>query len=131
MIDVVYFSSVSEQTKRFVEKLDPEVSYRIPLRRNEEPLVVDRPYVLITPSYGAGTEHRAVPPQVIKFLNNEQNRSLIRGVVAGGNRNYGSYFGYAGGVVAKKCNVPVLGHFEVFGMPGEAEQIRRKIGEAA
>lgn len=129
MIDIVYFSSVSGQTERFVRKVDPEVSYRIPLVRGEEHLRVDKPYVLITPTYGAGRDHRAVPPQVIKFLNDEHNRSLIRGVVAGGNRNYGKYFCYAADVIASKCNVPILGKFEVFGLPGEAEEIRSKIGE--
>lgn len=127
MIDVVYFSSVSGQTERFVEKLGATAAHRIPLRRTEEFLRVDRPYVLITPSYGAGSDRKAVPPQVIKFLNDERNRSLIRGVVSGGNRNYGKYFCYAGEVIARKCEVPVLGQFEVFGMPGEAEEIKKRL----
>lgn len=127
MIDIVYFSSVSEQTKRFVQKLGVTRSYRIPLRPADGSLSMASPYVLITPTYGAGRDHKAVPPQVIKFLNNPTNRRFIRGVVAGGNRNYGQYFCYAADVVAEKCNVPVLGRFEVFGLPGEAETIKKEI----
>lgn len=127
MIDVVYFSSVSGQTERFVRKLDVPHSYRIPLRRGDEPLKVDSPYVLITPTYGAGRDHKAVPPQVIKFLNDPDNRKYMRGVVAGGNKNYGKYFCYAADVIAEKCNVPVLGKFEIFGLPGEAEDIQKEI----
>ena len=37
-----------------------------------------------------------VPKQVIAFLNNEHNRSLIRGVIAAGNNNFGAEFAYAG-----------------------------------
>ncbi|AJE33970.1 MAG: class Ib ribonucleoside-diphosphate reductase assembly flavoprotein NrdI [Corynebacterium humireducens] len=122
---VVYFSSVTENTRRFVEKLDlPNV--RIPLHRNEEPLVVDEPYVLVCPTYGGGASlthqnSRPVPVQVIRFLNDERNRSLIRAVVAGGNSNFGSDFGLAGEIIAKKCNVPYVYRFELM---GNSEDVR-------
>ncbi|NYM64127.1 class Ib ribonucleoside-diphosphate reductase assembly flavoprotein NrdI, partial [Salmonella enterica] len=41
---VVYFSSTTENTHRFVQKLGFP-SARIPLRRTDEPLVVNEPYV--------------------------------------------------------------------------------------
>ena len=50
---VVYFSSATRNTERFVEKLDLP-SKRIPLHKTEPPLVVDEPYVLICPTYGGG-----------------------------------------------------------------------------
>lgn len=127
MIDVVYFSSVSKQTERFVEKLGLDRVHKIPLTKGDGDLVVNRPYILITPTYGAGNGHRPVPPQVVRFLNNKSNRELLRGVVGGGNRNYGKFYGYASDMIAQKCNVPLLGKFEVFGLPGEAEDIKRKI----
>ena len=83
---VVYFSSVTDNTHRFVQKLDlPNV--RIPLRLKDEPLIVNEPYVLVCPTYGGGVSltgenSRPVPRQVIRFLNNEHNRSFIRAVVA-------------------------------------------------
>lgn len=122
---VVYFSSVTENTRRFVEKLDlPNV--RIPLHRNEEPLIVNEPYVLVCPTYGGGASlthqnSRPVPVQVIRFLNNEHNRSLIRAVVAGGNSNFGSDFGLAGEIIAKKCSVPYVYRFELM---GNSEDVR-------
>ena len=94
---VVYFSSVTDNTHRFVQKLDlPNV--RIPLRLKDEPLIVNEPYVLVCPTYGGGVSltgenSRPVPRQVIRFLNNEHNRSFIRAVVAGGNSNFGADFG--------------------------------------
>ena len=122
---VVYFSSVTENTRRFVEKLGlPNV--RIPLHRKEEPLIVDEPYVLVCPTYGGGASmthqnSRPVPVQVIRFLNNEHNRGLIRAVVAGGNSNFGRDFGLAGEIISEKCSVPYVYRFELM---GNSEDVR-------
>ena len=116
---VVYFSSVTDNTHRFVQKLDlPNV--RIPLRLKDEPLIVNEPYVLVCPTYGGGVSmtgenSRPVPRQVIRFLNNEHNRSFIRAVVAGGNSNFGADFGKAGEVISAKCKVPYVYRFEMMG----------------
>lgn len=116
---VVYFSSVTDNTHRFVQKLDlPNV--RIPLRLKDEPLIVNEPYVLVCPTYGGGVSltgenSRPVPRQVIRFLNNEHNRSFIRAVVAGGNSNFGADFGKAGEVISAKCKVPYVYRFEMIG----------------
>ena len=116
---VVYFSSATENTHRFVQKLGFP-SARIPLRRTEEPLQVNEPYVLVCPTYGGGASishqnSRPVPKQVIKFLNDEHNRSLIRAVIAGGNSNFGADFGKAGDVISAKCKVPYVYRFELLG----------------
>ncbi|MGH3558906.1 MAG: ribonucleotide reductase stimulatory protein, partial [Mycobacterium sp.] len=76
--NLVYFSSVSENTHRFVQKLGIPAT-RIPLHGCIE---VDQPYVLVLPTYGGGratpniNDGGYVPKQVIKFLNNEHNRAL-------------------------------------------------------
>lgn len=72
MSQLVYFSSSSENTQRFIERLGlPAV--RIPLNERER-IQVDEPYILIVPSYGGGGTAGAVPRQVIRFLNDEHNR---------------------------------------------------------
>lgn len=125
---VVYFSSATENTRRFVDKLQlPNV--RIPLRANAPELVVDEPYVLVCPTYGGGVsisgkQGKPVPIQVVKFLNNPHNRSLIRAVVAGGNSNFGSDFGKAGDVIAAKCNVPYVYRFELMGNDEDVATLR-------
>ena len=116
---VVYFSSVTENTRRFVDKLGFP-SARIPLRATDEPLLVNEPYVLVCPTYGGGVSlskgnTKPVPKQVIKFLNNEHNRSFIRAVIAGGNTNFGEDFGKAGDVISAKCQVPYVYRFELIG----------------
>lgn len=123
VVDLVYFSSVSGNTHRFVEKLG-RPALRIPLRSSEEPLVVAEPYVLLLPTYGGGPETRAVPKQVIRFLNDERNRRNLRGVIAAGNTNFGEAYGIAGDIVARKCRVPFLYRFELFGTPDDVTAVQ-------
>ncbi|MFC0581747.1 class Ib ribonucleoside-diphosphate reductase assembly flavoprotein NrdI [Micrococcoides hystricis] len=113
--DLVFFSSVSENTRRFVERLDLPAA-RIPLRPRSEGMIrVARPFVLVVPTYGGGAHAGAVPKQVIAFLNDPVNRSLIRGVITAGNTNFGEDYCLAGPIISAKCNVPELYRFELLG----------------
>lgn len=132
---VVYFSSATENTHRFVNKLGFP-SARIPLRANDEPLEVNEPYVLVCPTYGGGVaisgeNSRPVPIQVIKFLNNEHNRSYIRAVIAGGNSNFGADFGKAGDIISAKCKVPYVYRFELMGNDEDVSLCRKGLVENA
>ncbi|MGN0101890.1 class Ib ribonucleoside-diphosphate reductase assembly flavoprotein NrdI [Dietzia sp. CH92] len=132
-VRIVYFSNISEYTKRFVDKLGfPAV--RIPVRRTEPMPVVSDPYVLIVPTYGGsleitGKSGAAVPRQVVAFLNNAHNRSLCRGVIAGGNTNFGADFGRSGDVIAKKLGVPYLYRFELMGTHEDVIRVREGLEE--
>jgi protein involved in ribonucleotide reduction len=121
LYDVVYFSSASENTKRFVEKLPSEVDLiRIPLRwEDQNPLHVAKEYVLVLPTYGGGEYEKAVPRQVVKFLNVKSNRDLIRGVIGTGNTNFGEHYCLAADVVAAKTGVPLLQRVEILGTPDD------------
>ena len=133
MSRLVYFSSVSGNTHRFVEKLQEARSdwtaSRIPLKTKEDSLSVVDPYVLVLPTYGGGNGEGAVPKQVIRFLNDEGNRSLIRGVIAAGNTNFGEAYCLAGDIVAAKCDVPLLYRFEVFGTPDDVAAVNSGLEE--
>lgn len=126
---LVYFSSASENTHRLVQRLR-HPSVRIPLRPRTEGMIrVSRPYVLVVPSYGGGDAKKAVPRQVITFLNDPQNRSLIRGVVTAGNTNFGEDYCIAGPVIAKKCGVPELYRFELLGNAHDVKTIDHGLDE--
>jgi protein involved in ribonucleotide reduction len=122
MTNLVYFSSVSGNTKRFIEKLGRPAA-RIPLHARENALHAEEPYVLVVPTYGGGDGKGAVPKQVIRFLNDPENRTLIRGVISAGNTNFGSAFGLAGDIIAAKTGVPHLYRFEVFGTPDDVRAV--------
>ncbi|MBZ6729785.1 class Ib ribonucleoside-diphosphate reductase assembly flavoprotein NrdI [Klebsiella grimontii] len=124
---IVYFSSSSENTHRFVQRLGlPAV--RIPLNERER-IQVDEPYILIVPSYGGGGTAGAVPRQAIRFLNDPHNRQLIRGVIAAGNRNFSEAYGRAGDVIKQKCGVPYLYRFELMGTPQDVDNVRKGVSE--
>ena len=129
--NLVYFSSVSENTHRFVQKLGL-AALRIPLHGRIE---VDEPYVLVLPTYGGGRalgptdDGGYVPKQVIAFLNDEHNRSLLRGVIAAGNTNFGAEFCYAGDVIARKCGVPYLYRFELMGTDEDVQAVRAGLAD--
>lgn len=127
---IVYFSSVTRNTEIFVHNLGYD-STRIPID-SKDSVTVTQPYVLVTPTYGGGeTVHgkkaNPVPIQVVKFLNNPENRKYIRGVIAGGNRNFGADFGVAGDVVSQKCNVPCLHRFELQGTQSDIDVVQQGI----
>lgn len=121
---IAYFSSISGNTHRFVERLDlPAV--RIPLRPRVEGMInIDKPSVLILPTYGAGPATKAVPKQVIEFLNVRQNRQNIVGVVGTGNTNFMGAYGLAADIVAEKLGVPVLYKLEIFGTEEDVMTVR-------
>lgn len=126
-MSIVYFSSASENTHRFVQRLGLPAR-RIPLRPGEPFLRVEEPYVLVVPTYGGGNDGGAVPRQVVKFLNDEHNRSLMRGVIAAGNTNFGEAYCIAGDIIAKKCRVPYLYRFELLGTAEDVARVRDGLG---
>lgn len=123
MAKLIYFSSVSNNTHRFVEKLGLD-AVRLPLHTREDTVLATEPFVLVLPTYGGGNDGGAVPKQVIKFLNVGANRSLIRGVIAAGNTNFGDAYCLAGDVVAAKCRTQLLYRVELMGTPEDVERVR-------
>lgn len=123
MAQLIYFSSVSENTHRFVGKLGIAAD-RIPVLPSEPHLQATEPFVLLLPTYGGGSGDGAVPKQVIRFLNDPDNRGLLRGVITAGNTNFGAAYCIAGEIVARKCHVPHLYQFELMGTPDDVEAVR-------
>lgn len=121
--DLVVFSSVSENTLRFVNRLDRH-AVRIPLRpKLEGQIKLTRPFIVVVPTYGGGARAGAVPKQVINFLNDPVNRGFLRGVITAGNTNFGEDYCLAGSVIAEKCKVPELYRFELLGTDYDVERV--------
>lgn len=119
-LHLVYFSNVTGNTHRFVEKLGWENVTRIPIKGELEPF--PHPYVLIVPAYGSEkTGH--VPPQVKKFLHNPITRKNCVGVIGSGNMNFGKEYAIAADVVANKLHIPVLYNFELAGSTIDVKKV--------
>ena len=121
---LIYFSSRSGNCHRFVKKLGLPAT-RLPIGRQENSLIATKPYVLLLPAYGGGGLKGAVPKEVIQFLNIEANRSLIRGVIAAGNTNFGDAYAIAGDIVAQKCRIPYLYRFELLGTEKDVQSVKQ------
>ena len=122
MYDIVYFSTTSENTKRFVEKLGLSAT-RIPIRWDgEEPFTAVKPYVLVVPTYGGNKEEKQIPKQVVDFLNLKVNRDLLRGVIGTGNTNFGETYCKAAELISAKVGVPLLYKVEILGTPDDVQQ---------
>jgi len=129
VFDIVYFSNVSENTKRFVEKLELN-SIRVPIKWDDNnPLIVAKDFVLVTPSYGGGAEGKTVPRPVVKFLNIEKNRKLLRGIVGTGNTNFGIHYCGAAETIAAKTGVPLLYRVEVTGTPDDVIEVKERLAQ--
>lgn len=127
MYELVYFSNTSNNTGRFVEKLNLP-STRIPIKWDESsPLVMTGEYVLVVPTYGGGNDIHTVPKQVKKFLNIETNRDLLRGVVGTGNTNFGSHYCKAAEMISAKLGVPLLYRVEITGTPDDVDQVKERL----
>ena len=122
-LGLVYFSSESGNTFRFVEKLGKQ-AFRLPLRGDGVMPQITSPYVLICPTYSDGEGRGAVPKAVKRFLSNEAMRKGLRGVIGTGNRNFGAYYGHSAKVIAEKCGCPVLYRFELDGTETDVVRVR-------
>lgn len=133
MSAIVYFSSASRNTERFVDSCDfPALGVnvrRIPLLPADDPLTVHEPFILIVPTYGGGDARKAVPVQVKRFLNDAGNRQWIRGVIASGNTNFGEAYAAAGPIVARKCGVPLMYRFELMGTREDVTAVRNGVAQ--
>ena len=120
---IVYFSNVSNFTHRFVEKLEVPAS-RIPIKAEEAgTFTISEPATLILPTYGANGRD-FVPKQVIRFLNQEQNRLLIDSVIGSGNINFLEDYCRGADIVAEKLQVPLLYRFELAGTQDDVDNVR-------
>lgn len=144
-MNIVYFSSTSENTHRFVQKLRFDApsgsaisprALRIPIDPSVQ-LEVHEPYILICPTYAGGGTSRcgkvdttgAVPKQVIHFLNKYENRSLCRAVISSGNTNFGDSFAIAGPIIAHKVGVPLIFQFELSGTMEDVALVSQLVSE--
>jgi protein involved in ribonucleotide reduction len=120
---IAYFSNVSGNTERFIERLEMPAK-RIPILPKEPFLDMEEPFVLVCPTYGDKNMKNFVPRQVQKFLNKTENRHLLRGVIASGNINFGEDYAIAGEIISSKCHVPYLYRFELMGTSKDIEAIQ-------
>lgn len=118
---IVYWSSKSESTHRFVQKLNIE-NIRLPLNGTTD-IEINQPFILIVPSYG-DTIDTAIPKVVERFLSKSSNRRLMQGVIGAGNMDFGSKYCIAAKVVNFKYRVKLLYKFEISGTTLDVQNVQ-------
>ncbi|HJA40065.1 MAG TPA: class Ib ribonucleoside-diphosphate reductase assembly flavoprotein NrdI [Firmicutes bacterium] len=113
----VYFDSCTGNVARFSAHLP------FPIEKIEEMTKSDEPYVLITYTTNFGQ----VPEKTEKFLKN--NGHLLKGVVASGNKNWGTFYGKSGDIISEMYQVPLLHKFELSGTKRDQIIVKEKIKE--
>lgn len=115
---IYYFSSKTKNTENFVKKL-PFNSLEI-----KKGQVATCPFILVVATYANYQGKHPIPPQVIEFI--KKNNQFMRGVVAGGNRNFGKLFGLSGHIISRNCNIPLLHKIELRGTEEDIEAVVAK-----
>ncbi|WP_375231729.1 class Ib ribonucleoside-diphosphate reductase assembly flavoprotein NrdI [Pseudoglutamicibacter cumminsii] len=125
---LIYYSSASGNTHRFITKLNRRAA-RIPMRRTEPDLVAETDYVLLVPTYGGTKGERSILPQILNFLREPQNRKYLRGVMGAGNSNFGAQYNIAARKIAAKLDVPLLYTFEIMGTEEDVARVNEGLDE--
>lgn len=126
-ISIVYFSHKSENTKRFVEKLDPD-AFRLPIKWDaDNPFLFEEEYVLVLPTYGGGSDGHAIPKSVREFLNIKSNRDNLRGVIGTGNTNFGEHYCKAAEMICEKTGAPLIAKVELLGTEADIRIIKERL----
>ena len=128
---MVYYSSASGNTHRFVERLNWR-AHRIPMSLDAPFPSLSDAFVLLCPTFADGQGRGAVPKPVIRFLNDPTQRAHICGVIGSGNRNFGATYALAGRIISEKCKVPLLYTFELAGTDNDIARVQdglQKLGD--
>jgi protein involved in ribonucleotide reduction len=122
MLDIIYYSNRSGNTKRFAEKIGLANIYNV----SEIPVAL-RDYILFVPTYGAGNDGFHIPQAVKTFLSIKTNSERLKAIVGFGNKNFGDTYCKAAELLSKKFGVPILGRVELFGTPEDVVEIQERL----
>jgi protein involved in ribonucleotide reduction len=112
---LVVYDSKTGNVKRFINKLNMRA---IPIDEYQK---VNEPFVLVTYTTGFGQ----VPEKVTSFL--ESKGSLLRGVSASGNRNWGTGFAKSADTISAMYDVPVILKFELSGTSQDRQHFVERV----
>ncbi|QLK85511.1 class Ib ribonucleoside-diphosphate reductase assembly flavoprotein NrdI [Staphylococcus sp. 17KM0847] len=115
----VVFYSFTGNVRRFIKRTELENIYEI--TEADATMHMTEPFILVTGTIGFGE----VPAPVEQFL--AVNHTLLRGVAASGNRNWGNNFAKAGVTISEKYHVPLLLKFELHGTSSDTLEFKEKV----
>lgn len=118
MLDLVYVT-LTGNCRKFVKKckaVDGSIT-SLELSSENANQTYDRPFLLIVPTY----VHDSKVSLAHQFL--VRNRSLCRGLIASGNRNFAQLYCFTAIDMSELYDVPMLYDFEFAGMPRDVDRV--------
>lgn len=114
---LIVYMSVVGNTRKFVQKLGLPTLEITPDNCFTE---VDEPYLMVVPTYDIYTTDI-----MNDFIESGENQSYCRGVVGGGNRNFGKdLFCYTAQDLALDYAIPLLHCFEFMGSDYDVNKVK-------
>ena len=112
----IYYDSKTGNVERFIKKMQSQRPDWHFIKINPTMIIKNEGHFLTFT-----TKIGEVPETTDKFLENENNRKLIKSVSSSGNRNWGVFFAVAADKIQEKYGIPVLMKFELSGTNTEVE----------
>lgn len=122
-VPIYFYSSSSGLVSTFVARLG-RPAFNLAEREHRRTETTG-PWVLLTPSYKAGSDDNdTIPEPVRRFLTSANNRRRMVGVIGSGNRNFGVHYQQAARQIAAASQRPVLFEFELSGTSWDTDECR-------
>lgn len=117
---VLYTTSNTHNCKDFVSKLDYPNTRELKSKKD----FPKEPYILISGTYADQYGESSLHENVLELLNDLESAKLLVGVVASGNRNFGSKFALTSKIINKALGVPRIHDFELKGFPRDVKIVK-------
>ncbi|MCQ9209430.1 class Ib ribonucleoside-diphosphate reductase assembly flavoprotein NrdI [Granulicatella seriolae] len=117
----VVYMSLTGQTRKFVKKLGMDALEIVPDNAFQS---IQEPYIIIAPTYDIEAT------EILNdFIETAENKSWLRGVAGGGNRNFNTLFCFTAKDLAQDYQVPLLHCFEFQGTDQDVNKLKEKVRE--
>ncbi|MBB5888373.1 class Ib ribonucleoside-diphosphate reductase assembly flavoprotein NrdI [Lactovum miscens] len=124
---IVYFS-ITGQTRRFIKKLGLSEDTFVEITQDYPDIEMAQPFILITPSYAEESPTQQcsqdVMNPVFEFMATGVNRTLCKGIVASGNRNFAGLYIYTAKELSAQYQIPIVYDFEMNGTTSDVEALK-------
>lgn len=116
---LVVYISLTGNTRRFVKKLNMDSLEVQQMNPNVE---VSEDFVFILPTYSDTLTDIAS-----QFIEYKDNRKYIKGIIGGGERNFGRRYIFSAKDLAKEHDIPLIFDLEKSGSSKDVENFKKEV----
>lgn len=116
---LVVFISLTGNTRRFINKLDME---SLEVQQMNPEVEIDRDFVFILPTYSDTLTDIAS-----EFIEYKDNIKYLKGIIGGGEKNFGRDYIFSAKDLAKRHDVPLIFNFEKSGNGEDVNNFKKEV----